>query len=463
MEPSAEAALVDEARTAVAGAEVLGPGPELVGQITGLGSRFAVREVAVAAVAAALSAAADLEAARLGRRPEITLDRGAVAASVVSERHFRVGERSAGMGFATHSRLWQAADGWIRTHGNYPWHRDALLACVGVGSAPEAIAVAIADRGALELESAVVAAGGIAAAVRTEATWRSHPQGAAVHEEPLVAHRRIGDAEARRRPAAGPGAPMAGVRVLDLTRVIAGPVCTRYLGALGADVLRADPPHRPDLQTGEPGDTLLGKRSALLDATTVEGRARLHELVTEADVVVMGYRPGALDAFGLAADQLADRHPGLVVVVLSAWGHSGPWADRRGFDSVVQAPTGIAVGEGDLGGVPGALPCQLLDHGTGYLAAAAAIDGVRRQSADGGTHLRLVSLARTAAWLAANAAPAGAPPADAAADDEVPHLQVLPGDRPITAVRPPGALDGRRLAWPDRVAQYMTDPPSFGR
>jgi hypothetical protein len=463
MELPLEAVLVDEVRTAVTGGAGPGPAPELTGRIAGLESRFAVREAAVATVAAALSAAADLEAQRLGRRPDTALDRGSVAATVRSERCFRVADQPAGMGFALLSRLWPAADGWIRTHGNYPWHRDALVDCVGVGPDPEAMAAAIAERPALELESTVVAAGGIAAAVRTEATWATHPQGAAVGQEPLVAHRRLGDAEPRSRPAAAPGAPMAGVRVLDLTRVIAGPVATRYLGALGADVLRLDPPHRPDLQAGRPGDTLLGKRSALLDATTVDGRARLDALVAEADVLVMGYRPGALDAFGLGPDRLAERHPGLVVVVLSAWGHSGPWAERRGFDSVVQAPTGIADGETDASGVPGALPCQLLDHGTGYLAAAAALDGVRRQLADGGTHVRLLSLARTAAWLTANAPATSGLATDADEEDEAAHLQVLPGDEPVTAARPPGSLDGRRLAWPDRITRYASDVPAFGR
>src|SRR5262249_6247466 len=144
----------------------------------------------------------------------------------------------------------------------------------------------------------------------------------------------------------------------------------------------------------------LAKRSALVDFSSTTGSATLHDLLDGADVLVCGYRPGALDRFGLDAQAIADRHPGLVVVYLDAWGHSGPWATRRGFDSVVQAPTGVAHAESADGGpTPGALPCQLLDHGTGYLAAAAALDGLRRQSETGGTYVRRLSLARTAAWL----------------------------------------------------------------
>ena len=218
----------------------------------------------------------------------------------------------------------------------------------------------------------------------------------------------IGDAPPRLR-AAGTR-PASGIRVLDLTRVIAGPVATRYLAALGADVLRLDPPHRPELPL-QARDGLLGKRSALLDFGTPDGFARLHELLSLADVLVHGYRPHALDRFGLAPQALAERHPGLVVVSLSAWGSRGPWGGRRGFDSIVQAACGIAAAESPDGERPGALPCQLLDHGTGYLCAAAVLRALAAQAAGGGTLFREFSLARTGHWLLSQ--PRGEP-ADAA-------------------------------------------------
>jgi crotonobetainyl-CoA:carnitine CoA-transferase CaiB-like acyl-CoA transferase len=252
--------------------------------------------------------------------------------------------------------------------------------------------------------------------------------------------------------------------VLELTRGIAGPVCTRYLGALGADVLRIDPPQRPDGAPGAPADMLLGKRSAVLDLRAPDGRRRLDELVDRADVVVSGYRPGALDRFGLAPEALAERRPGVVVVVLSAWGHGGPWAGRRGFDSVVQAPTGLAVLEagGDPDAAPGALPCQLLDHGTGYLAAAAALDGLRRRAEDGGTHVNRLSLARTAAWLAAGGP--GPPATDVAQDASPSRVRVVGpggGSPGVTAVRPPGRLGGRPLDWPGTPAGYGDAAPAW--
>ena len=199
--------------------------------------------------------------------------------------------------------------------------------------------------------------------------------------------------------------------MLDLTRVIAGPVATRYLAALGADVLRLDPPEHPELRS-QAYDQLLGKRSALLDFGAPGGSARLHELLAGADVLVHGYRPHALDRFGLAPQALAERHPGLVVVSLSAWGRSGPWGERRGFDSIVQAASGIAVTESPDGERPGALPCQLLDHGTGYLCAAAVLRALAAQATRGGTLFRELSLARTGYWLLGQPRAAAAAPRD---------------------------------------------------
>jgi crotonobetainyl-CoA:carnitine CoA-transferase CaiB-like acyl-CoA transferase len=250
--------------------------------------------------------------------------------------------------------------------------------------------------------------------------------------------------------------------VLDLTRVIAGPVATRFLGALGAEVLRIDPPQLPDMTPGMPADSLLAKRTALLDATSRKGRSTLHALLSEADVVVCGYRPGSLNRLGLEATSLAAAHPGLVAIVLNAWGYSGPWARRRGFDSIVQAASGIARAESrDGGATPGTLPCQLLDHGTGYLMAAAALEGLRSQGEQGGTQFRYLSLARTAGWLRAAAGPV--------APDEPTPAQAFDVDRwmvqldsaagPVQAVAPPGRLGEHVLRWPQIANQYGRDEP----
>jgi len=191
---------------------------------------------------------------------------------------------------------------------------------------------------------------------------------------------------------------MAGLRVLDLTRVIAGPVATRTLALLGADVLRIDSPRLPEI-AWQYVDTGMGKRSTLLDLGESGDRDTFEGLLSSADVVVTGYRPGALAAYGLDPDALANRRPGLVVASLSAWGDTGPWGDRRGFDSIVQAATGIAMVESADGRRPGALPAQALDHATGYLLAAGVLAALRQRAARGGTWRVSAHLARTAHWL----------------------------------------------------------------
>jgi len=377
--------------------------------------------------------------------------------------------RGFGGGFAPLSRFWRSADGWVRTHGNYPWHQQALLRALGTGDDPAAVGAAIGERSAEGVETDVVAAGGAAAAVRTSGQWRSHPHGQATAAQPLIGGAVIEGAPPRRREPAG--RPASGLRVLDLTRVIAGPVATRYLAALGADVLRVDPPHRPELPL-HCYEGLPGKRSAILDARTPDGLSRLHQLLDGADILVQGYRPGALERFGLDTGSLADRHPGLVIVSLSAWGGPGPWSGRRGFDSLVQAASGIAMTESPDGDRPGALPCQLLDHGTGYLAAAAALEGVRRQSRTGGTHAFALSLAATATWLLSAATPepvpgaaAGPVPGAAASGTQPPAGEYLTtlwsGGTPVTVVTPPGALDGHPLSWPSRLTAYGQDTPAW--
>ncbi|MEV5547917.1 CoA transferase [Streptomyces sp. NPDC052309] len=388
----------------------LGGDPALLGQVTttvregALQGRLPARELARACVGACALAAAESAARRAGlsRVPAVRVDDGAVAAAFTSERHLRIDGREP-VSFAPLSRFWRTADGWVRTHANYPHHRERLLAALGVPGDPALVAAALAERSALEAEEAVYAAGGLAVALRTPREWAAHEQGVAVARRPLVERERLDSAPARVRAPAPVASPAAGLRVLDLTRVIAGPVATRTLALLGADVLRVDPPGLPELPDQQ-ADTGFGKRSARLDLTA--DRETFEELLAAADVVVTGYRPGSLDRFGLSPEALAERRPGLVVAQLSAWGAYGPWDGRRGFDSLVQAATGIAAVEGSADR-PGALPAQALDHGTGYLLAAGVLRSLTEQSAEGGTRCVRLSLARTATWLTTGIRPGG--------------------------------------------------------
>ncbi|MEU2546743.1 CoA transferase [Streptomyces roseolus] len=362
---------------------VLGGDPALVGRVEFGGvsgllpARLPVMDLARAAVAVCGLAA--VEHARVAG--PVRVDDGAVATAFVSERHLRVDGR-APVAFAPLSRFWRAADGWVRTHANYPHHRAALLSALGAADSVEAVAEAIGGRRAVDVETAVYGSGGLAVALRTPGEWAGHAQGRQVAARPVLSRERLDEASPRRRP----GPP----RVLDLTRVIAGPVATRTLALLGADVLRIDPPGRPELPD-QHADTDVGKRTAALDLDRRADRRTFDELLDAADVLVTGYRPGALERYGL-------ERPGLVTARLSAWGDYGPWGGRRGFDSLVQAATGVAVTEGSEE-EPGALPAQALDHGTGYLLAAAVLRSLTERERDGGGRLVRLSLAQTGHWL----------------------------------------------------------------
>ncbi|MET9321721.1 CoA transferase [Streptomyces sp. NPDC003038] len=362
------------------------------------GGPLPVRELARATVGVCALAAAELGAVRAGGGVDdvapLVVDEGAVATAFVSERHLRV-EGRAPVNFAPLSGFWRAADGWVRTHANYPHHEAALVRALGLRAAtPEALREVVAGRRAVEVQERVYGEGGLAVAV---AEGYGQPQ-------PLVDIVRGERGRARRVLGPAPeGLPAAGVRVLDLTRVIAGPVATRTLGLLGADVLRIDPPGLPESDDAY-ADTGFGKRSTLLDLGAAEDRAVFEGLLAEADVVVTGYRPGALERYGLSVPELWERRPGLVVAQLCAWGWDGPWAGRRGFDSLVQAGYGVAARYAGADGVPGVLSAQALDHGTGYLVAA----GVLRALAGGGGCGLRFSLAGTASWLVRGVPAAGA-------------------------------------------------------
>jgi len=353
--------------------EALGGDPELLDVVQVLGnpvgllpSTLAVLPAMTAAVALSTLAAAVLDHSRGSRSwAPVIVDLEHVAVAARSERHARTAATVEVDLFAPLSRFFRTADGWVRLHANYPWHRERALDVLGCSVRLEDVARSVQTWSGEALEDALAAAGALGFAVRDENAWRDHPQGRAVAELPLL--QTCAGATPGRVAPRGRGA--AGLRVLDLTRVIAGPVATRTVAAWGGQVLRLDSPDLPE-SAAQALDTLPGKLSAELDLSQPDGRARMEELLAQADLLVQGYRPGALARYGLNPDELADRHPHLNVVTLSAWGTTGPWARRRGFDSLVQCPTGIASAEGD-DEQPGTLPAQALDHATGYLAAAA--------------------------------------------------------------------------------------------
>ncbi|MBV6697277.1 CoA transferase [Kitasatospora aureofaciens] len=422
-------------------------GPDAV-----LPSGLPVRQLARATVAACSLAAAELAAHRNGGPvPAVRVDQGAVATAFVSERHLTVDGRTP-VTFAPHSGFWRTADGWVRTHANYPHHRTRLLTALDLpaDAGPEHLAKVLGEQPSERIQERAYEAGALAVAVA--------PVSATAH--PLVETRIVDSGPSTARQLGPAALPADGIRVLDLTRVIAGPVATRTLALLGADVLRVDSPHLPEADDAH-ADTGFGKRSTRLDLADPADRAVFEDLLATADVVITGYRPGALDAHGLAPDALPARRPDLIVAQLCAWGWTGPWAGRRGFDSLVQAGVGIAGHESAPDGHPGVLPAQALDHGTGYLIAAAVLRALtdQRTGRPGGRHLRF-SLAGTASWLLHGIEP------EASASDEPYDSErwLAETDSAYGRLRhalPPIAYDGAPTDWSRPPGRWGSDPATW--
>ena len=375
-----------------------------------LPSSFHVGPVAAATIAAQALAAAQLWQLRSGAAQAIEVNQRRALAMFRSERYVTVNGQPPKDPFSPLFGYYATRDGrWIQLHTNFPHHHQGVLRVLGCADRREAVAAAIAQCNAAELEQRLADAGLCAAWVRTVEEWQAHPQAQAIAALPLFEIERIGDAppeplahRAGRTPTAQ--RPLAGVRVLDLSRVIAAPVAARTLAQHGADVLAVGAAHLPNIASLMI-DTGRGKRSAQLDLRDASGQAALRELMRGADVFLQAYRPGALAARGFDAQTLCALRPGLIQVSLSAYGHAGPWAQRRGFDSLVQSATGIAFDEGRAAGsvtglaTPGRLPCQVNDHATGYLAAFATMIALHRRAREGGSWRVRVSLAQTGHWL----------------------------------------------------------------
>lgn len=369
-------------------------------------SSFAVTTAAHAVQAAAALAAAEVWQARTARRQQVAVD--AEHATLDTCAHFEV-DGAASDRWDKLSGLYPCgadvgAPGWIRIHANFAHHRDGALKILGLppGDATEREAVVAALRGwrAQDYEDAGAEAGVVIAAKRSFADWDAHPQSAAVARQPLVGLAAFGDAPARAWPSMPKDPrPLAGLRVLDLTRILAGPVCGRTLAAFGADVMLVNSPGLPNIDAI--ADTSRGKLSVHVDLRTAEGRATLEGLVREADVFVQGYRPGAIEALGFGPKRLAELRPGIVSVSLSAYTTEGPWAGRRGFDSLVQTATGFNHAEAEAAGStkPQALPVQILDYCAGFLLAFGAQAALLKQRSQGGDWQVTISLARVAHWV----------------------------------------------------------------
>jgi len=365
-----------------------------------LPSSFAVGAAAQSTIAAAALAACELGHARGAPRQQVDVDM--LHAALECTGWFSVDGRVPDL-WDPFSGLYRTADGWVRIHANFAHHRDGALRLLGLDPATAQRADAEAAMQAWksqDFENAAAARGLVATALRRFDEWDATPQGRALVSQPLFTIERIGDAPPLALPPLGADArPLSGVRVLDLTRILAGPVGGRALAAYGADVMLVNSPKLPNIEAI--ADTSRGKLSTHVDLDSEAGRAALSRLLKDAHVFIQGYRPGGIAALGFGADDAARARPGVVYVSLSAYGTLGPWAERRGFDSLVQTAMGFNHAEGEAagGGKPRPLPMQILDEATGYLIAMGAAAALWRQQREGGSWHVQVSLAQTGHWL----------------------------------------------------------------
>jgi crotonobetainyl-CoA:carnitine CoA-transferase CaiB-like acyl-CoA transferase len=435
---------------------------ELTGAEPVLPSSFAVGTVAQTTIAAAALAAAELTRLRTGARQRVSVAMRDAAIEFCSERYLRVDGKPAPEIWDKIAGLYRCGDGrWARLHTNFPHHRDGLLELLRCDYDRAAVREALQAWRAEVLEQAAAEAGLAVAACRSFADWDAHAQARAIARLPLFSIEKIGEAPPQPLPAGD--RPLSGIRVLDLTRVIAGPVCGRTLAVHGADVLLVTAPHLPATEVFVI-DSGRGKLSTSIDLREAAGCDALAALLREADIFVQGYRPGALAEHGFGPDACARIRPGLIYVSLCAYGHEGPWAGRHGFDSLVQTASGFNDAEAQAFAAPEpkALPCQAQDHGTGYLMAFAAMTALARRAREGGTwHVRL-SLAQTGYWLRGLGRIDGMGGPNPGFDDVQDRLEdSASGFGRVTAVRHSAVLSETPPHWARPSVPLGTHPPAW--
>lgn len=371
----------------------------LTGDEPQLPSSFRVAAAAQTSIAAAGLAAAQIWKLRSGQSQNVAVDMRHAVVECRSERYLRVDGKPPPPAWDAIAGIYKTRDRrFVRLHTNFPHHRDAVCRVLNCKAERDDVQAALMQWDAEAFETAAYAAGGVVAMMRSHDEWSGLPHARALAALPLISIERIGDAAPKPWPRGD--RPLAGLRVLDLSRVIAGPVAGRTLAVHGADVMLISGPDLPAIPWLTI-DTGRGKLTSFAELKSGEGQGALRDLLASADIFSQGYRPSSLARLGFSPQEAARINPGIVFVSLSAYGHAGPWAERRGFDSLVQTATGFNHAEGQAAGVDGPkeLPAQILDHATGYLMAFGAMMAKARQSRDGGSwHVR-VSLAQTGRWL----------------------------------------------------------------
>ena len=377
-------------------------GVRIFGKDPVMPTTFRIGEAAAAALALGALNASAYHSIRSGKMQTIDVDTHLAAASLLGFflQRLEGGELKRPSLENPTVTFYPCKDGrWIHLHGGFPNLEEGLLKLLDCERDTDAVAAKVAQWNAQDLEDEIAAQGLCACMVRTRDEWLAHPQGQALAAKPLVEIEKIGDTAPFAEVARGdvPDRPLTGIRVLDLTRVLAGPTCGRTLASHGAQVLNVSAEHLPSVEPFVV-DTGHGKRNTFLDFREDADRQKLDDLIQGADVFCQSYRPGALAKYGLSPEQLIEKKPGLIVVSINCYGHDGPWDTRPGWEQLAQCATGIADVEAK-DGVPKLLPAAATDYTTGYLAALGATVALLRRHRDGGSYRVKVSLARTGMWL----------------------------------------------------------------
>ena len=371
----------------------------LTGDEPQLPSSFRVAAAAQVSVAATGLAAAAIWKMRSGQAQDVAVDMRHAVVECRSERYLRVDGKPPPPAWDAIAGIYKTRDNrFVRLHTNFPHHRGAVCKVLNCKPERDEVQAALMQWDGDAFETAAYAGGGVVALMRSHDEWSVTPHARALAGLPLISITKIGEAAPKPWPKGD--RPLAGIRVLDLSRVIAGPVAGRTLAVHGADVLLICGPDLPAIPWLTI-DTGRGKLTSFVELKGEEGRSILRDLLAQADIFSQGYRPRAIAGLGFSPEQAAGINPGIVYVSLSAYGHAGPWAERRGFDSLVQTAVGFNHAEGQAAGVDGPkeLPAQILDHATGYFMAFGAMMAKARQAREGGSWHVQVSLAQTGRWL----------------------------------------------------------------
>jgi crotonobetainyl-CoA:carnitine CoA-transferase CaiB-like acyl-CoA transferase len=437
----------------------------LTGEEPQLPSSFRVAAAAQASIAATGLAAAQIWKLRSGQSQDVSVDMRHAVVECRSERYLRVDGKPPPPAWDAIAGVYKTRDQrYVRLHTNFPHHRDAVCRVLNCKPVREDVQAALMQWDGEAFETAAYAGGCVVAMMRSHDEWSDLPHARALAELPLISIEKIGEAAPKPWPAGD--RPLAGLRVLDLSRVIAGPVAGRTLAVHGADVLLISGPDLPAIPWLTI-DTGRGKLTSFIELKSEQGRDSLRALLAQADIFSQGYRPHALASLGFSPQEAAQINPGIVYVTLSAYGHAGPWAQRRGFDSLVQTATGFNHAEGQAAGIDGPkeLPAQMLDHATGYLMAFGAMMARARQSREGGSwHVR-VSLAQTGRWLWNLGRVADGLKAEDLRGDAVrPFLEQVPsGFGPLSCVSHSAALSKTPAFWARPAMPLGSHPPQWQR